>query len=585
MKKHNYILYSMLAGLLMNHVAWSQQPQQIHKQVADTMRRELTIVTDRKLMVDEKPSLPISIMPIQPRTKAFNGSVLKPDENSTVPYELSLGASLTPMAQRFERSSHRGYINLGAGLATHFRGDMGYRILQGRGRNGYERQWDIMARHRSSFAEVDTRIPTINVKSKDAKTWVGTSFAFEEARFQMSGHIHYLNHLYNYHGLEGFDHKSALTSETKAVVHEQGAHLNFTTKKSPERRLYWMVDARLGNWMKDAFLMNEDYSLSERLIVLDADVYKMTSPMWQMGLQGNFSTVFVNSNHGLIRYDDELPNSHYPGVIFHITPYIKFGNGDKDMNWNLWLGGGIAVAEGIYFYPKMNFDAAFGKYWSVEAAVSGGVMRNSLQQMHSEMPYGSALYFYRPTKEKLNARLALRGTFSSALTLNLFGEYAIRERDLFFGTTSSTAQPLLFVPYYLNTRRTTLGSDVSYQWRGVWRADAGMKYHMYQKESYDIGIVNRPTLEFNAGFEVNPMKKLYLHAGYQWLHGRKHYQTHGQEIDLTDLHLLSGTATYRFNPMWSAYANVSFNILKPTERYYGYSYPQNILMLGANFNF
>lgn len=584
MKKYNHILYTTLAGLLLSHAAWAQQPQQNHKQVADTVRRELTIVTDRKLMVDDKSSLPINIMPAQPHTKTFSGSVLRPDENLAVPYELSLGASLTPIAQRFERSSHRGYINLGAGLATHFRGDIGYRILQGKGENGYERRWDIMVRHRSSFAEVDTRIPTMTVKSKDAQTWVGTDFAFENTQFQMGGHIHYLNHLYNYYGLEAIDHQHML--ETNAVMHGFSADLSLATKKTPEKRFYWTVDAHLGNWRKEVPLMNEEYSLTEHLMILNADVYKMVNPMWQMGLQGNFSFAFVDSNHGLIRYDDELPNSHNPRGIFHVTPYIKFGNGNKDMNWNLWLGGGMAVSVGgLFFYPKMNFDVSWGKYWSVEAVVSGGVMRNSLQEMHAEMPYGSPAYFYRPTKEKLNARLVLRGTFSSAFHLNLFGEYATRERDLFFGTTSSAAQPLLFVPYYLNTQRITFGSEVSYQWRGTWRVNAGVKSHIYKKESDDIGIVNRPTLEFNTGLEVNPMEKLYLHAGYQWLHGRKHYQTHGKEIDLADLQLLSGKATYKFNPMWSVYANASFNLFKPTERFYGYSYPQNILMLGANFNF
>lgn len=591
MKRLNYI-YIVAYLLMAPGFLGAQNTKDNATKTPDTLRRELTVITDRKITLDNRRGFPLSIKGKSPHIEPFTGSLQNPPSGNT-PYAIPLGESLNPMAEEFETSTKKGFVNFGLGLKHNFRGDFGYRFI-----NKENRTFDIFAANRSTDAPVSTTAVNQDTKALDFQTLAGLRYKENGEIWNFGFTGTYLHRFYNFYGIipNGGTIADTYTPYAYETPNDAKTH-RIALRLDLEKKSESLLSAASKGYVSYNFLskgtdmIQKTYHLKEHHLQAYNDLYTKISHSFSAGILGQVNFIVQNQEEGL-RFSEKEKQSN-PFLSLSGTPYLKVANSYDDLSWSLLAGIGISFNVKPYtkllLTPKVSFDLSFGKYWQLQSEIEGGFIHHTLYETLSAMPFLTPDYSLRHANEKINARIALKGIVNSNISMRFFGEYSKKDHDLFFNPNTfpnidADNRQVFFKPYYANTSRWSLGGMFGYKMGSIWETELGVKYNNYSSEESVI-LSAVPTFESNAKISLRPLQKVTISIGYDVLSGRKSYDPYGNEFSLKDMHLITCHANYRFNQTFSVYLNGAGQLNGKTERFWGY-YHQNYYVLGGvNINF
>jgi hypothetical protein len=174
---------------------------------------------------------------------------------------------------------------------------------------------------------------------------------------------------------------------------------------------------------------------------------------------------------------DGLSNS----AIVRFVPYVVNNKILNKLHFKGGFGVNIDIADvnKFYFYPEVElsydlFNSVFIPY----AGATGGVQRNSWNNLRLDNPFLLSNSFVQNTNEKINVYGGIRGAISSSLSFNLniryqkFNDKVLYYNDTIFGYENG------FAILYDNVGVTTFSGQLAYQ-----KSD---KFMMFLKGEYFI---------------------------------------------------------------------------------------------------
>lgn len=168
-------------------------------------------------------------------------------------------------------------------------------------------------------------------------------------------------------------------------------------------------------------------------------------------------------------------------AILRLVPYVV---NNKILN-KLHFKGGFGVnidmsdVNKFYFYPEVElsydlFNSVFIPY----AGATGGVKRNSWNNLRNENPFLLSNSLAKNTNEKINVYGGIRGSISAALSFNLNVRYQkLADKELFYNDTVYSYENGFGI-IYDNVGVTTIAGQLAYQ--------KSEKFMMYLKGEYFI---------------------------------------------------------------------------------------------------
>lgn len=587
MKPYNHIktLVFSLALLCPALGGYAQNPNPKEPK-ADTLRRELTVVTDREINMDQQQAMPIDFRIKQPTIPPFVAKIENPPSIAYVPYTIPLGQSLNPMAGQFDYSNKRGFINLAAGLMYNLRGDVGYRAI-----NKPQNTFDILISNRSTAADVNTRIPLLQTNAKDFNTKFNVDYRQLTDDIDFGLKASYNHHMYNYYGIDMEANKSEnkFVSNNENTLHRTSLELNLASVQKEDSRYMYQGDIAYSYLARSSKFNNEFPTTYEHAAHAHVNVNMLLSSNVKVGADGRFDVLSCDANKPIFTSQEDGLNKL--GLFLNAYPYLSYNNGDDNLFFNVTLGAGISFHTRnntrMFFWPKLDASLSFGEYWSLAAGVGGEVKPNSLQETLQDMPFLLPNFALLPSYEKLNGYAMLKGIISSSVAVKLYGKYQQSENLASFRPIKESlkdASQIAFMPYYSNATIYTFGGELGYNLSGLLNISLGGQYHLInQPKEEHIG--NIPTFEGNVQIETSLNDKLSLMARYNMQIGRKSYNLQKEFVDLVDVQTIVARANYNFNPTFSLYLDGSYQFKNNAERFWGYSYQPFILMAGLNVNF
>lgn len=308
------------------------------------------------------------------------------------------------------------------------------------------------------------------------------------------------------------------------------------------------------------------------------------------------------------RYD--LPVNLKNNAILGIKPAYQ-------MQWNslnMHLGAKIFLSfnKGMVFNitPDIHVDYNIGHLMNVYATIGGDYKTVSLADMLSECRYWYPMSdgeknLYTPIDAKIGFNIKpIKGmliSFNAGYRYNLNDHIFVNKHyENHFVGAAPIAISNQFTALYTNTQDLSLNARLSYNFKELYTAYTTATYHFWYYDNAWQTPWHRPSLQWEIGTEMRPVKNLvvnasfYLATGYKAGIGIMNNATTPSTIEYTSISMpnhydLNLGASYRFDKTFTLFARLN-NLLgiAPSLRYqdwYGYENIGFNCLIGLKFNF
>jgi hypothetical protein len=170
----------------------------------------------------------------------------------------------------------------------------------------------------------------------------------------------------------------------------------------------------------------------------------------------------IDTTGALINGLDEVSNS---GIV-RLVPYVVSSRILNKLHFKGGFGVNIDMADinRFYFYPEVELSYnLYNNIFVPYAGATGGVQRNSYDNIRRENPWTLSNAYLRNTNEKINAYAGIRGAISSEWSFNLTARLQnLENKALFYNDTAFSYQNGFGI-IYDTIKQTTLSGQLSYQ--------------------------------------------------------------------------------------------------------------------------
>ena len=591
------ILIPALAVSLWASASLAAQQTQVKR--ADTLRRELTVMTEEEVTLTTRQPRDLSYTLTEPVLPAVRHTYL----DTPIPFTLRpnvapLGA-LSALRGGYERTSQRGYAFFAAGLPLSVKAGAGLRLLRTK-----TDLIDVYARYSSATSVIPTELP--QWISAWEKAWrLGANYAHQFESARLSAVMDFGQQAYNYYGLTQVLPPPGLqidqlpfSSGLRRRATEVSLSARYTTEEDFSED--WLYDLKAGVDYTSAHLDEEAPAatlneVQEFLPKLHADVSHRMSSVVRVGALGAWSIGRLTSTKP-IRYDGSEKGTFAQYAILTGVPYLLAEDVVGGVSWRAL--GGLRVLTGndryqghLFLFPKIDARLRAGAKWGLRLETDADLVHHSLRLQPEEAPYLAADAFTGRYERVYDAKLTASATLASTLSIEAFVRYAghknaanYRPEDAEHTAQPMTAhyRPITFRPDYVDYVEQNVGMQLAYNHRGLLTASLRGVYAHY---ATDAPVLSRPTFTASALVELNMIPKLRLRSGYEFATALKSYDTEGWIIDLSQLHLLHADATYSLSDKLHLTAELRAPLLSGATRWYGYRSQPMLVQGGLQFIF
>ena len=592
------ILIPALAVTLWASTSLAAQQAKVKR--ADTLRRELTVMTEEEVTLTTRQPRDLSYTLNEPVLPAVRHTYL----DTPIPFTLRpnvapLGA-LSALRGGYERASQRGYAFFAAGLPLSVKAGAGLRLLRTK-----TDLIDVYARYSSATSVIPTELP--QRISAWEKAWrLGANYAHQFESARLSAAMDFGQQAYNYYGLTqvlppppGLQiDQLPFSSGLRRRATEVSLSARYTTEEDFSED--WLYDLNAGVDYTSAHLDEEAPAatlneVQEFLPKLHADVSRRMSSVVRVGALGAWSIGRLTSTKP-IRYDGSEKGTFAQYAILTGVPYLLAEDVVGGVSWRAL--GGLRVLTGndryqghLFLFPKIDARLRVGAQWGLRLETDADLLHHSLRLQPEEAPYLAADAFTGRYERVYDAKLTANATLASAFSIEAFVRYAGHKNAANYRPegTEHTAQPMTalyrpitFRPDYVDYVEHNVGVQLAYNHRGLLTASLRGVYAHY---ATDAPVLSRPTFTASALVELNMLPKLSLRSGYEFATALKSYDTEGQIINLSQLHLLHADATYSLSDKLHLTAELRAPLLSGATRWYGYRSQPMLVQGGLQFIF
>lgn len=590
MKKFTLIPILASALLTLGSSALSAQEAKVKR--ADTLRRELTVMTEDEVTLGTRQPRDLSYVVPVPSVTAVRHAYL----DTPIPFALRPGISplgaLTAPRGGFDKSDQRGYVYLSGGFSYGMKAGAGLRLLSTK-----TDRWDVFGRY--LWTRSDMRLPLGSAQKIREDAWLlGSSYEhhFDEATLDLK--LTAGQHGYNYYGLDltrpllgvplgsiafgpELRRRSTLVSVgaryateedfTEDWLYDFGARVDYTSSRSIQGASATLASPR--EWLPE----------------LSADLSYRLGSTSRLGAMGEWSLGSLSSSVPFL-YGFPEKRTSSTRMILTGVPYFLTEDVSGDLGWRALAG--LRVLTGndhynahLFLFPKIDAKLSIGSAFDIRLQTDAQLLRHSLHRIADETPYLDHESFVGRYERLYDVKLSLGGTIGGAFSIEAFGRYADHKGAAEFRpspllhpdglpATASYLMPITFRPYYVDYREQNLGLELAYNHRGLFTTSLRGVYARYQTTQQ---FLSRPSFTLESLVELQLLPELRLRAGYDFATAIKSYDTEGEVHSLSQLHLLHADAVYSLSKKLSLTAELRTPLSRGATRWYGYA-PQSMLL-------
>ena len=497
-------------------------------QKADTLKRQLQVVTSEKVKLSEQKALPLALkfrVPETPTLPAFQpSSLLKSESFQASPYKM-----LSPLQTLLPCTQDLGFVRLGLGVKYNAYLSAGVRPI-----HSDKSVLDIYLDGRYTRYQLEHPL-----------------FTAEQDNSQIKEHRYSLGAQYT--SVLGDDHSLGLKAEYSAERHNYNAHPTATLKHNQLVLSGSLENARAkdADWtysftpsfryvsVNGLRNMNRYLDPAEGNLKLEGMLgYKLSETML-VGADLGIQTIFYGDDsyrmtlgYGIEPTEDansKLYNAFSPFSSFTLRPFITLGHEERlsarlglrldnySFDDAFWDRDKPRVKR-IKIAPDVHVRWTFAPSWRADLHLTGELKPNALGDLLQEMPYLNLYRGATPTYSPIKVDLGVSGLITPALSLKAYAEYQSYLSALnYLASEWRENSPVLFEPLVQESgSRMTLGLGLQYRMfkRLSVNADARLN-------KWSDGLYGRPKMELDLGLVYKPTDKLELNASYALSYGIK----------------------------------------------------------------
>ena len=568
---------------------------------ADTLRRELTVMTEEEVSLSTRQPRDLSYTVPAPNLSPVRHSYLDTPIPFTLRPSVSPLGALTAPRGGFERSKQRGYAFASAGIPISFKAGAGLSILSTK-----TDRLDVYGRYNFANPSIQTELGQ-RVKGCEKAWRLGANYGhqFEDAALSLG--LDFGQHGYNYYGLSlvappagGGVAQSATVPDLRRRATEVSLSARYATEEDFIED--WLYDFSAGFDYTAANVAEEAPGVvlnkfKEFLPELRANLSYRISSMARVGALGSWSLGRLTSTEPIL-YGFPQSRTASSRMILMGAPYILAEDANDQLSWRAL--GGLRILTGndhynahFVLFPKIDARLRLGSAFGLRLETDAELVRHSLRAQPLESPFIDTEAFAGRYERIYDAKLTASTTIGSAFSLEAFFRYADHKGAVDYfpaslslpsGAAASTAyfMPVRFRPSYVDYKEQNVGVQLAYNHRGLFSAALRGVYAHYTTTAT---ILSRPTFTASALVELNMVPNLSVRGGYEFATTLKSYDLDGSITRLRQLHLLHADAVYSLTKRLSLTAELRAPILAGATRWYGYTSQPMLLQGGLQFTF
>lgn len=564
---------------------------------ADTLRRELTVLTQEEVVLGTRQPQDLSLTLPAPQLRAVQYRYV--DGGLDAPIQLSPLRALAPMQGGFKPSAQRGYLQakiaapLGAALGA------GYRLLA-RERD----ELDLWGRYRVARAAVPLDQAPGTITASEWQWRLGASYLHRFDRPTLELRTELGRYKTNYYARLPYEQLTPPAALLGNV---------FSLEDATQATQHFRLDARLRTEAEPSELWNYDlrfaldYAATNYLRVLTTN-YRADAHDLVPQLRGQLSRR-LNSELRLgldaaldyYRSSYTMPEGQSDFSIgrsvLAAAPYIMYRGLSEDWTWR--LHGGLRLSQGsdargaqLMLFPKVDAELRYGSKFALQLSSDAehrGLLRSTL--LRQEMPYLHPQTYpdllERISWVKLGAKTLLADRFTTEVWLrqSQHRQAAQWRPTLLINELlpqgTQVQMPLSFSPYYADYHALDLGATLSYRQQGLFAASLSAEHTSYSRQTELLTA--RPEWRLGALLELQPLARTELRVGYDFRTATRSYDLAGQPTQLKPLHLLYADAAWRISTRFALTAELRSQLLGGATQWYGYR--QQVLTAALGFQY
>jgi hypothetical protein len=497
---------------------------------------------------------------------------------------LGSGDLMTPIAF----NNRRGYFNFGAGTYLNMNGDLGYHIL-----STEKDKLGIYFTHRSTNGDIKSLQTKLDSKAKlnDNLGVINYKHEFDALALKLAANYGYTS--YNYYGSFPSEILEYTPLEENIVNKQFYVAAGVESKK--EEGFNYSLDLNYRNFLREYATNPKLFLFTEHAIGVNFDLNASFSGDNKVGLK------FLGES---LSYTDPVS---YPAAFdshtgVTLNPYFA----KQGVNWNLLLGANVmfvlGATDNLSVSPNIKFDATIADETVFYANLLGDLKLNSAYQMSMENRYINPAVGARPSTTWMDGTIGIKSGILPNFWFDVFAGYKATDEDHFYwpsyivnanGPSDGLVNALDLI--YANSRKLFTGVSFKYSYQQLLNVSLKGVYNAWSTNGVDVSketaakmppfkAYNRPSFEFNAGVEVNPIKNLSFLVDYNLGAGR-YAQVAGENVAMKNINELNLKGTYTFNKTFGVYAHLNNLLFQKYDLYYGYASQGFNVMAGVNINF
>jgi len=535
------------------------------------------------------------------------------------------------------RTKRDGYLHFGGGMLLNMMGDFGYHIL-----NTERDRIGVYFSHRSTNGDVkfgegmDENLDYRKLKFNDNIGGLDFKHHFKVATLTLGGQYGYS--AFNYYGLPtnrisyspssfyipgssmetvtvlNYDTKTnqvnqlihgygGISSDSPAFIgyHIHADYTYFNQKYSIRNNLDGMTENHIGIDLGIRSRMNNRRCFG---VDVKANILNYTAPdipldeMWSP-----ISSAHISSFYFIGGLDSVSFKTHFNATL---NPFFRMENEQMKMllGVNLML---VSQNDETKFYvsPNITLDVPFA-HWSIfYAHFGGGITSNSMAELSREHRYINPAFTADASKTWADLKIGVRSNAATGFWFDIFAGYKYTESDVLLNPSSyewiADGFNNVIMAFQPATQRIQAGVTLKYDYQKI--VDFYLKgvYNHYtltymetRKNTYagrgldensKLKAYGVPAVVANAGINVRPVKPLTLCLDYCLMSGIYAHTSYDDDVKMKTINDLRFRTSWKFNDMFSIYAQFNNVLFRQQELYYRYPLQPFSAMAGFNVNF
>jgi len=494
------------------------------------------------------------------------------------------------------RTKHNGYLHFGGGMLLNLMGDFGYHIL-----NTDRTRLGVYFSHRSTNGHVKDENNVIDEwinKFNDNLGGLDFKHRFKIATLSLGGK--YGHSAFNYYGLPDslYSYNDIKTNQANQLINGYGS-----ISSSDPAFLGYHIGVDYTNF-------NQKYSLSQQLdgmtehhISVDLGLRsRMTEGRaFGVNVKGNFLNYIEPELADIV--DSTNFDTHINATL---NPYFRLENERVKLllGVNLML---VSQNDSMNFYasPNITLDVPFASWSVFYANFGGGIESNAMADLSRTNRYVNPAFTPDASKTWADLKIGVRSAAAAGLWFDIFAGYKYTESDVFFNPSSYkwiengfNNVSMVFQPI---SQHIQAGATLKYDFQHIFDLYLKGVYNHYTltysktwKNDYagnglnqdsELKPYGKPAFVGNAGINVRPVKPLTLTLDYCLMTDLYAYLYLKGNVEMKTINDLRFRTSWKFNDMFSIYAQCNNVLFQQQELYYGYPLQPFSAMAGFNVNF